>query len=893
MDVNGLRCWQIADAGAFGVTAGHAENLYWRDAARLLTLDRQQDKPAVTEDRIYAVAQALKPSPVVDPGGSFAWWDGLAGTITAAGFADGTTTIPIAPDVPVGLPQPTDLAYGADDILYVARNDAVVMTDRRDRFADAHVALAGFKAQRLAPAVGGGVWALDRMDGTLALLTGKPLRREGYDEPDPTAFFPIDPNPCPPQLRLLKTAKLPAGREGVAIAASPGGQVGVLAWRAGADAEIYTLDGHSLVRRFALDGVEFPYSLAWNGEERVAVLVSDVVPPNPPGPAGQAYVYEVILPPSDTATARPVGEVHPLLGAWDGGFCNTLADVAIYPIWTVARDTPSGTRRLRAVSRTTYARSGQVMLGPFDAGQSGAVWHRLRIEAAIPDHAGMRLWLHADDGGAVPKAPGVAGAPAWALHVAGQAAVMPDVPDAPIAAWCDTPSEFAFNPGLLFCPAAPGRAGRFDVLIQAAGKRVRRVEGRYLYLYLELIGDSLATPELAALRIWGSRFAYRDRYLPGLYQERLAGDDALAAGPATGPDFLDRFLGTFEAPLTELEGSVADSWLLTDPEASPEAALPWLGSWIGIAPALGEAPSRLREELRAAPFTAALHGTLGGLLAALELATGGVVITGGTLDPAQQAPRPGQRALATLGDETNYVLVLDTGGDSGTTVLAGGAVTRGEIVVVEGYRMRRTFATILGADLQQEDDPLTLGHTPSGNSFVGDTLILGDQAQKDVAALFSAQMPQSASDTQAVAAFFARLAYQVMVLVRPSPRTTDLARLRDVADAASPAHVETTVLQATWPLIVGAASLVGVDSYLTPPPPVRAVRVGRTRVGGGDRVMGNGRLDQRGDAPVTLRPVAVVDGPAIIQSGTSFLVSSARSQAARGRTIAQSIWTWI
>jgi hypothetical protein len=176
---------------------------------------------------------------------------------------------------------------------------------------------------------------------------------------------------------------------------------------------------------------------------------------------------------------------------------------------------------------------------------------------------------------------------------------------------------------------------------------------------------------------------------------------------------------------------------------------------------------------------------------------------------------------------------------------------------------------------------------------VGDTLILGDQAQKDVAALFSAQIPQSASDTQAVAAFFARLAYQVMVLVRPSPRTTDLVRLRDVADAASPAHVETTVLQATWPLIVGAASLVGVDSYLTPPPPVRAVRVGRTRVGGGDRVMGNGRLDQRGDAPVTPKPVAVADGPAIIQSGTSFLVSSARSQSARGRTIAQSIWTWI
>ena len=59
----------------------------------------------------------------------------------------------------------------------------------------------------------------------------------------------------------------------------------------------------------------------------------------------------------------------------------------------------------------------------------------------------------------------------------------------------------------------------------------------------------------------------------------------------------------------------------------------------GYTPKTITSVARLREELRAAPFTAALHGTLGGLLAALELATGGVVITGGTLDPAQQAPR--------------------------------------------------------------------------------------------------------------------------------------------------------------------------------------------------------------------------------------------------------------
>jgi len=889
MDINGLRCWQIADASGFGIERD-AVNLHWRADARLLRLDRQQDAPKLAENSVFARTQSLKPSPVSDPGGSYAWWDAATGILRAGGFGEGTTPIALPADTPVGIATPTDLCFGDDDVLYVARNDGIIMADRRERWRPARVDLAGFKAQRLAPAPNGGAWALDRTSGQLALLTGHPLRVTGLRNQPVEIFHPVEPNPKPPRLRRIRDARLPAAMEAVALAGSKGGQVAVLAWLAGADAVLLTLQDRRLVRRFALEGLRFPYGLAWIGEDRVAVLASDG-----PLPAKQAFVYELDVPPSETSSARPTGEIHRLLDPWHGNFCNRLGEVPEYPVAGQDPAVPAGLRRLRPLSRATYARAGRVTIGPIDAGKAGHTWHRLYVEASIPEHGGIRIWIHADDEGGRPEPPGAVNAPDWWPHLMG-AADLAGFPDAPRASWCDERSELPFDAGLLACPRIPGRSGLFTALMQRGGTRVRRIEGRWLWLHLELLGDSQATPELAAIRVHGERFAYRDHYLPAFYREALAGPDAQAGGPATPHDFLDRFLGLFEGPFTNLENKIANSWLLTDAAATPDGALDWLGQWIGIAAERGEAPDQTRQRLRAAPWTARLHGTAGGLMAALELATGGQLVLGGRLDPYRVVPRPGQLALATLEDKVVRALVLgvaDPASGQPLAVLAGGAVSRGEIVVVEGWRLRRTFATILGADLADEDDPLTLGLATSGNSFVGDTLILGDAARREVLALFSAELPQSAADRLAVAAFFERLAHRVLVLVRDSDRTRDLRRLRATAEAEAPAHVEVSLFPARQPLIVGAASLVGIDSFLLAEPAPKAVRVNRSRLGRGDRVSGTGRLDARADGPVAPRPVAVADGPSAIFAGADFILSAARSEAAHGRTIARNIWTWI
>jgi phage tail-like protein len=545
-----------------------------------------------------------------------------------------------------------------------------------------------------------------------------------------------------------------------------------------------------------------------------------------------------------------------------------------------------------------FARSGMVTLGPIDCGQPGGVWHRLYLEASVPDHTGIRVWAFASDQ-VDPPPSGAPGPPSWSAHIVGAAAAVGMPPGTPGGAWCSTPSEMPFNGGLLSCPSQPDHSGLFTLLLQRPGTRVRRLRGRYLWLRLELLGDSQASPCLAALRVYGDRFSYRDRYLPALYRETLSSPDADAAGSATGSDFLDRFLGLFEGSMTQLEDKIASAWLLTDPATVPDAALPWLARWTGVTLDDTVPAARARQVLRAAPWTARLHGTLGGLNAALELETGGEVSIGGRIDPLGPVPRPGQLALATLANGAIRTLVLnvsDPDGGAGTVVVAGGAVSRGEIVVVEGWRMRRTFATILGADLSDSGDPLTLTGTNSGNSFVGDTLFLGGRARADAAALFAELLPSGAKnpavDPAAVTAFFERLAYRVLVLVRQTPRTADLHRIEAAAAAASPAHVETTVHIASEPLIVGAASLVGIDTFLLDARRPAVARAGVTVLGMGDEVRGSGQLDPRADGPVPPRPAAVIDGPVTIPYGTNFVLSAAQSQAAAGRRIARYIWTW-
>ena len=103
-------------------------------------------------------------------------------------------------------------------------------------------------------------------------------------------------------------------------------------------------------------------------------------------------------------------------------------------------------------------------------------------------------------------------------------------PHVPRASWEAAPSELPNHPGLAPWTPERERRGLFTVLIQNAAARVRRLVGRYLWIRIDLHGDGRSGPDICALRAYGSRFDYAERYLARLYREVVYGAAADSPG---------------------------------------------------------------------------------------------------------------------------------------------------------------------------------------------------------------------------------------------------------------------------------------------------------------------------------------------------------------------------
>ncbi len=826
MDANGLRFWLLAEADHWRLP-GQPPALEYDSRRRALRLARQRRESSLVEDAAQAAARLERVPALRDHQGQRAWYqDGQRRILVAGG--NGGEPRPLY-SVP-GTAAVTDLAVDGEGILYIATAGAVLMHDLRGRWDDAWVAAEGLEPWRLAAAADGGVWVLDRRHRRLARLRGQPQARRRLPAQEQEAARFCQPNPEPPRLEPIGQADWPEAESPVALACNRDGRLACLSWRG---------DEHSAVLRclgedaawgggMTLHTSRRPYSLAWLAADKVAVLVCGRLGAEPDArQASEARVYTV----AEGAGRYPDGDLYPLKPGYDGGPFLHGPD---YPPHYPAGDASHPLRRL---SFPFFSRQGEARdqgaARPLDGGEAGTVWHRLYLEAVVPKGCGLRIWLAASDRHPAELEAGD-GALEWFPHRLGEPPADGD-DGAPSACWLPQASELPHHPGLLPCRREPGRKGLFTVLIQRHGRRVRSLRGRYLHVRVSLHGPGNASPELFALRAYGGRFSYLEHYLPEVYHEQLFAPEADQAGAATAADFLERYLDNMEGLLTLLEDRIAHSDLLTRPQTVPAGSLAWLGGWVGLPPEPGWSEAQQRRFLAHAGELQRYHGTLRGLCLALDIVTDG-------------------------------------------------AVGRGEIVVVEDFRLRRTFATLLGVELEQRDDPLTLGGPPSGNSYLGDSLLLGEEQQQELLALFAAEPGQD----ETVAAFFDRLAFRVTLLVRGRPGPQLLGKLQRIAEREIPAHVHWRILPASEALLVGIASLVGVDTWLGERPRPQPARVAASRLGHGDYLNG---ADGFGP-PVAGPPPQARASDVEVAFGETLVLDGSASTAAPGRRISRYLWTF-
>jgi phage tail-like protein len=219
-----------------------------------------------------------------------------------------------------------------------------------------------------------------------------------------------------------------------------------------------------------------------------------------------------------------------------------------------------------------FVRQGQLLTRALDSGIPRCRWHRLVVDAEIPD--GTRASL------AVATSEDPASAP--------QGAPDPDWPGFP--AGLPHPGDWQII-----------EPGQLDALIRCP-------PGRHLFVRVRLSGDGRATPRVRRIHIDFPRTTSAD-LLPALYR-----DEGVAG------DFTERFLALFDASLETVDTAVARFPALIDGARARAEVLPWIARFLAISLDETWDTETRRAILKAGPDLFRRRGTREGLIRSIRLA---------------------------------------------------------------------------------------------------------------------------------------------------------------------------------------------------------------------------------------------------------------------------------
>ena len=355
-----------------------------------------------------------------------------------------------------------------------------------------------------------------------------------------------------------------------------------------------------------------------SGDEVVKVQFAtdiEVQTPNP-GTAGSSCVVLVVARRPDDDFRRfcidgnDVAELPPLKArGYDGlGIVNT-------PDGRIGFWTKAGLRHAVA-ARLHYLPTGTITTFQLDSNEFHTVWGRLFLDACIPKNTSIVVRCITSD-----ETPGELEtklerkAPA---NVKDPKFEVPPMPTEEVA------TRLAQKAGQLLHRRETGRElpwVRFDETdhFETYEAPIIAEPGRYLWVQIELKGNTRSTPRVKALRAEYPSHDYLRR-IPQTFSR----DEQIAS-------FLRRYLATFEGELGELEARADARATLLDPRSAPAEILPWLASFLGLifdermarAPRPGGQTEDVRRTLIAeAALLFRFRGTVAGLRRFIEIYLG-------------------------------------------------------------------------------------------------------------------------------------------------------------------------------------------------------------------------------------------------------------------------------
>lgn len=218
----------------------------------------------------------------------------------------------------------------------------------------------------------------------------------------------------------------------------------------------------------------------------------------------------------------------------------------------------------------------------FDCTETSTVWHKMTLEAFIPEGTQLRVSYFSLDEDS--------------CFLNGKYRKVDD---------------WIADPGLTYREKLNGLAEYWSPpVINPKDALFFGAEGRYLWLKIEWIGTERHTPSLQRLRVHFPRETYLS-YLPAVYQE----DEA-------SRDFLERFLSLFGTLFNEVEDEIADMSRYFDPELTHGEHLRWLASWVGLETDDYWSDEQVLAFLKEAPELYKYRGTPQGIVKAIETYTG-------------------------------------------------------------------------------------------------------------------------------------------------------------------------------------------------------------------------------------------------------------------------------